>query len=175
MKKLKIITIPALSLRKKSIPIDKITPEIQELSRKMVDVLHSKPGLGLAAPQVGYNIRLIIIESRETRDEEGNILYENIPLMTLVNPVITHFSKDRVVLDEGCFSVPDQYGPIERPVKIRAEALDINGNKVKINTKGLLARVIQHEIDHLDGILFVDRLKDPKDIRTIEADQDIQA
>ena len=174
MNKLEIITIPAQNLREKSRPVECITSELKDLVNAMIDVLHSKPGLGLAAPQVGYNIRLVIIESKETRDENDNILYEKIPLTVLFNPEITHFSKEKIEMDEGCFSVPNMYGPVVRPKKIKAIATSLDGKQIKINAKGLLARVIQHEIDHIDGVLFIDRVTDPSLIRRIEPDTEIQ-
>jgi peptide deformylase len=173
MKKLTLVTLPDPRIREKSIPVEEITPSLRELVEGMVGVLRSKPGLGLAAPQVGYNIRLVIIESKETKDEEGNILYEEIPLMVLINPEITQRSKEKIEIDEGCFSVPNKYGPVVRPKKIKAEATDLNGKKIKINASGLLARVIQHEVDHLDGILFIDLVDDPKKIRYIESEKEI--
>jgi len=175
MKKLQIVTVPNPALLEKSRPVEKITPELKELVSGMVEILRSKPGLGLAAPQIGHNIRLVIIESKETKDDEGNILYEEIPLMVLINPEIIKFSKEKIELDEGCFSVPDVYGPVTRPKKIRAKATDITGKEVTINTNGLLARVLQHEIDHLDGILFTSRVTDPKTLRHIESEKEMRS
>jgi peptide deformylase len=171
---LDIVTIPAESLRKKSLPIEEITTEIRKFIDDMVETLDSKPGLGLAAPQVGRNIRAVIIESKETRDEDGNIVYEKIPLMVLINPAITHYSRDKIEMDEGCFSVPNKYGPVTRPKKIKFEAINIDGKKVKGSASGLVARIIQHEIDHLDGILFIDKVSDPSKIKTIESEKDLE-
>lgn len=125
MSVLPVITLPNKILRTKSVEVEKITPELKTFVNDMVDTLRTKPGLGLAAPQVGRNIRLIIIESRGSKDDQGNVLYETIPLMVLVNPQITKFSKNKVEMDEGCFSVPDLFGMVTRPEKIKVIAKDL--------------------------------------------------
>jgi peptide deformylase len=169
---LPVLTLPNKSLRIKSIEVEKIDQDLMNFIDDMVDTLRSKPGLGLAAPQVGKNIRLIIIESKGSQDENGNTIYETIPLMVLINPEIIKFSRDKVEMDEGCFSVPDLFGLVTRPKKIKLIALDINGRKVQLNASGLLARVIQHEIDHLDGILFIDHITDKSKLRMVKMEQD---
>jgi peptide deformylase len=171
---LTIITQENKGLRKKSEPVETITPEIVQFINNMIDTLRSKPGLGLAAPQVGKNLRIIIIESRGSKDEEGNIIYENIPLTILINPEIVKFSKEKVEMDEGCFSVPNIFGPVSRPKKVKVVAKDIKGKKILINTGGLLARVMQHEIDHLNGVLFIDLIPDKSKLKELKADQEIQ-
>lgn len=165
MKALKIVTIPNQNLRKKSVAIDKITPKVRELADNMLATLRTKPGLGLAAPQIGKNIRLIVIESKGLKDDEGNVIYENIPVTFLVNPVILKTSHKQIEMDEGCFSVPNQFAPVRRPEKIKAIAYDLDGNELKYNTGGLLARIIQHEVDHLEGRLFIDLVEDKSKIR----------
>jgi len=169
---LPVLTLPNKSLRIKSIEVEKIDQDLMNFIYDMVDTLRSKPGLGLAAPQVGKNIRLIIIESNGYQDENGNTISETIPLMVLINPEIIKFSRDKVEMDEGCFSVPDLFGLVTRPKKIKLIALDINGRKVQLNASGLLARVIQHEIDHLDGILFIDHITDKSKLRMVKMEQD---
>ena len=103
MSVLPVVTIPTKSLRERSVEVREITDDLKVFVNDMIDTLRSKPGLGLAAPQVGKNIRLVIIESRGKEDEEGNTIYETIPLLILINPVITKFSKSKIELDEGCF------------------------------------------------------------------------
>jgi len=174
MSLLKIYTYKSNYLRRKSAPVLKITPEIVEFVNNMVDTLRSKPGLGLAAPQLGKNLRIIVIESRGLKDDDGNIIYEHIPLRVLINPNISNFSNEKVVMEEGCFSVPNLFGPVTRPKKIKATALGIDGKTIKINASGLLARVIQHENDHLDGIIFTDLIADKKLLREVENELDIE-
>ena len=171
---LDIITQENKKLRRTSEPVDKVTPEINQLINDMIDTLHSKPGLGLAAPQVGKNLRIIIIESKGTKDEEENIIYEKIPLTTLINPEIIKYSKEKVEMDEGCFSVPNIFGPVIRSKKVKVIAKDIKGKKIQINTGGLLARVLQHEVDHLNGVLFIDLIFDKTKLKELKPNQEIQ-
>ena len=171
---LNIITLENSQLRLKSKKVDHVTLDIDHFINDMIDTLRSKPGLGLAAPQVGRNLRIIIIESRGSKDEEGNTIYEKIPLTLLINPEIIKYSRDKIEMDEGCFSVPNIFGPVIRPKKIKAIAYDINGKEIQINTGGLLARVIQHEFDHLNGILFTDLILDKSKLKVIRVDQEIQ-
>ena len=158
MSRLKILTEPNNFLRQimKSVTVfdGKLTTEIAD----MTETLRALPGYGIAAPQVGIDKRVVVIEAREMKDEDGNILSEGIPLLILVNPEVTKYSQEKCEFDEGCFSVPQYRAEITRPKKIKVTAQDINGKKIRVNASGILARVIQHEIDHLDGILFIDRL-----------------
>ncbi len=154
-----IVTEPNEILRRKSKEVLEITPKINTLIQNMIDTLRSKPGVGIAAPQIGKNTRLIVIESRGIERENGE-LADVIPLIVLINPAIKKFSKEKVVMEEGCFSVPNCFAPVERPKKIKVEATDIYGKKIVLNASGLLSRAIQHEVDHLDGILFTDYVKD---------------
>lgn len=131
-------------LRRKAQPVPAVTPEIRELISDMVETMYHSVGIGLAAPQVGISLRLIIVDN-----EQGNG-----PLM---NPVIT--ARDGSVLgEEGCLSLPGIFGMVERSEWVRVEALDGEGQPRSFEARGLRARVIQHEIDHLDGVLFIDRL-----------------
>ncbi|MFH1536369.1 MAG: peptide deformylase [Patescibacteria group bacterium] len=150
--KLKIETgISNKILRKKSKPIKSgDISNIEKLISDMIDTMYEDDGIGLAAPQIGKNIQLCIIGNKVTPDEKDLIL---------INPKITFFGKKTEVLEEGCLSLPDIFGDVERSVKIRVKAKDQNGKEVIIKAKGLFARVIQHEIDHLNGILFMDKIK----------------
>jgi peptide deformylase len=160
MSKLRIRTDGDPILREKAegvIEIDEVTKsEIFD----MLETLRNLPGYGLAAPQVGISKKIVIIENRPVIDDEGNEIGENIPLLILVNPKITKFSQEKCDFEEGCFSVPLYRGNVERPKKIRVKAQNEDGKEISINASGLLARVIQHEIDHLDGILFTDLITD---------------
>ncbi len=119
---------------------------IQELILAMEKTMDEKNGLGLAAPQIGKLLRLCII--KETPDSE---------LLVLINPKITSHSREKKIDNEGCLSFPGKFLPIERFEKVKVRYLDNNGNKCKIKASGLLARALQHEIDHLDGIVFINR------------------
>jgi len=142
---LDIITYPNPILRKKNkLVADPTSPEIKQLISNMLETLRSQDGLGLAAPQVGENLRLCIVEV----DNE---------VFVLINPEIKKLYGDSVTMEEGCFSFPGKFLPVVRPRNIKLTAVDEAGRKYTMHAKGILARAIQHEIDHLDGILLVDR------------------
>jgi peptide deformylase len=134
------------TLRRKAAPIPAITPEVRELIADMIETMYDQVGIGLAAPQVGLSVRLMIVD-----DNAGG------GARPLVNPVITA-RRGGVVAEEGCLSIPGIFAPVERAEWVQVEALDGEGKPLTLEASGLLARVIQHEIDHLDGILFIDRL-----------------
>ena len=123
--------------------------KLQKLIDEMFETLYKEHGVGLAAPQIGINLKLCVIE-------EGGVRY------TLINPRITKFSKETVVMEEGCLSVPGKFFPIERPAEVNVCFYDRDGNRAKLRASGLLARAIQHETDHLNGILILDRLSKKK-------------
>jgi peptide deformylase len=142
---LKIITYPNDILRKKAQEVENVLdPNIQKLAEDMTETMKEGKGVGLAAPQIGQSIRLITID---VKDE---------PLI-LFNPKITFFSKKKEDGEEGCLSLPKKFGQVERSHKVRVKAQDLKGNKIKFKAEGLFARVLQHEIDHLDGILIIDK------------------
>lgn len=145
--KLKIITEGDPRLRQKSTaikPADLTQPKFQSFVRDLTETMYQSDGIGIAAPQTGQNIRLVIIAG-----EEGTL--------ALINPIITRRSWRKESDEEGCLSVPGVYGMVRRSRNISAQWTDINGQMVKVKAGGLLARVIQHEVDHLDGVLFIDR------------------
>lgn len=133
-------------LRKRAREVEKIDDKIVELVNDMIETMHKYNGVGLAAPQVGILKRIVVID---IYDDNGPIV--------LINPVITK-TKGKQEVEEGCLSFPNQFGRIIRPEEATVEALDENGNKVKIKGKGLLAQAICHELDHLEGILFIDNI-----------------
>jgi peptide deformylase len=141
-------------LRKRSREVEVIDDKIKELALDMMDTMHKYDGVGLAAPQVGILKRVIVID-----------LYEEGMQFILINPVIVK-SKGEQLCDEGCLSFPNQYGKVKRPKEIEVVALDINGEKVRIKAKDLLAQALSHEIDHLDGKLFVD-IVEPGTLETV--------
>ena len=133
-------------LRKRSRKVEEVDDRIKELLDDMIDTMHEYNGVGLAGPQVGILKRVIVID-----------LYDgNLPLK-LVNPKIIK-QKGEQEVDEGCLSFPNEYAKMIRPAEVTVEALDENGKKVKIKAEVLLAQALSHEIDHLDGILFVDKM-----------------
>jgi peptide deformylase len=139
--------------------------------------LNSKPGLGLAAPQIGKNFQIITIESRGLPTPSPEIEGEKnevIPLVVLINPKIIKFSQKKVEIDEGCFSVPNVFGPVTRPEKVKVAALDKKGKTIQLNASGLLARVLQHEIDHLNGTLFIDLVEDKSRLKELKPGEEIQ-
>lgn len=133
-------------LRKKSREVEIIDDRIRDLLDDMVDTMHHYNGVGLSAVQVGILKRLVVID-----------LYDDKGPIKLVNPVILK-TKGEQEVEEGCLSFPNQYAKMIRPMEVVAEALDENGKKIKIKAKGLLAQAICHELDHLDGVLFVDNM-----------------
>jgi len=174
MKKIEILTDPNPILRKKAKEIACIDGKTTEVIEKMTQALESSEieGLAIAAPQVGESVRIILVRVKEQKDEEGNVTQEAIPLTAYINPVITKYSKEKTVLEEGCLSLPYLYGPVERPKKIRFEAVGIDGRKIKQNAAGILAKIVQHEVDHLDGILFIDKVTDKSKLRKITPKDD---
>ena len=133
-------------LRRRAEPVGEVTPEIRAIIADMIDTMYDEIGLGLAAPQIGVSLRLMVVA-----DEEGRAA------RALVNPVITEQGGD-VVAEEGCLSLPGIFAPVKRAEWVRLEAQDPDGTAMAITARGLRARVFQHEMDHLDGVLFIDRL-----------------
>jgi len=130
--------------------VDQITPEIDRLITDMVETMYAAPGIGLAAPQVGVPLRILVIDLSLGRDPKG--------LITMINPEFVE--RDGMQLEEeGCLSVPGFNATVVRPMRAVVKGLDREGNPQQIEGEGLLARAFQHEIDHLDGMLFVDRLR----------------
>ena len=146
-------------LRKKSKEVEKVDEKIVELLNDMLETMHKYNGVGLAAPQVGILKRVIVID-----------LYDGNEPLKLVNPVILK-TKGKQEVEEGCLSFPNQYAKVVRPEETVAEALNEKGEKIKIKAKGLLAQAICHEIDHLNGILFVDLML-PGTLEYVEPKED---
>jgi peptide deformylase len=141
-------------LRRKAAPVDGDLAVLRPLVADMFETMYAEPGIGLAAPQVGVSQRLVVVAAVDDDDERRNV---GAPLV-LVNPEILSRSADLVPFTEGCLSVPDITESVIRPRAIRFRYTDLDGQTSERDAAGLLARVVQHEIDHLDGILFVDRL-----------------
>ncbi|HEY0132044.1 MAG TPA: peptide deformylase [Allosphingosinicella sp.] len=150
-----IIEAPDPLLRQVSSPVEAITPEIQTLIDDMFETMYAAPGIGLAAIQVGVPKRILVIDLQDPAEEGG----EPVPNpMVFINPEILRTSETPRPYNEGCLSVPDQYAEVERPDAIRARWLDRDGKVHEEELDGMLATCLQHEMDHLEGVLFIDYL-----------------
>lgn len=147
-----IVTLPAPVLRRKARKVSDFGPELQKLIDDMVETMRAAPGVGLAAPQVDVPLRVIVIEYGDEEDENAPL-----KLYAVVNPEIIKASEEKVMGTEGCLSIPGIAGDVERAESVMVKGLNRQGRPIKIKAKGWLARVFQHETDHLDGVLFVDR------------------
>jgi peptide deformylase len=158
----RIVTVPQPVLREKAKPVRQITPAIETLIDDMIETMREAPGVGLAAPQVGVGIQVIVVEyaeGSENADADADAAAEPKPkkLYAVLNPEITRNSKETELGNEGCLSIPDYMGEVERYNTVTVKGLDRHGKSFKLKTKGWLARIFQHEIDHLNGVLFIDR------------------
>jgi peptide deformylase len=145
-----ILVIPDDKLRQKTERIETIDADLQALIEDMFETMYAAPGIGLAAPQIGVMKRLAVVDVSKRDDEQ-------VP-MALINPEITWESEELSVYEEGCLSIPDYYEEVERPAKVRVSFTDREGKPREIEAEGVLATCIQHEIDHLDGVLFIDHI-----------------
>ncbi|MGA7954766.1 MAG: peptide deformylase [Gloeobacterales cyanobacterium] len=145
-----VFTLGDRILRQNSKNVTSINDEIRSIARKMLQTMYSYDGIGLAAPQAGINKRIIVIDTDP--EEAAN------PSFVMINPQIHELSKDLEVGQEGCLSVPKVFGDVQRSAQLIVSFKDIYGKPQRLKASGLFARVIQHEIDHLDGVLFVDRV-----------------
>jgi peptide deformylase len=150
MSKLDILLIPDQRLKQVAAPVTSVDASVRKLLDDMLETMYAAPGIGLAAPQVGNLLRAVTIDL--SRDNEPKT-----PLF-FVNPTIVWTSDELSTYQEGCLSIPDYYEDVERPSRVRVEYLDRNGEEQEMVAEGLLATCIQHEIDHLDGILFIDHI-----------------
>ena len=165
-----IKTLPSPVLRRKARKVIAFGPELQKLIDDMVETMRIAPGVGLAAPQVDVPLRVIVVEFGSEEDE-------NAPkkLFTLVNPEITRPSEEMVVATEACLSIPGFVGDVERHEAITVKALNRFGKPQRVKADGWLARIFQHEIDHLDGVLYIDRAEkvwklEPEEAQVVPAD-----
>jgi peptide deformylase len=148
---LPILTFPNEILRKKTHPITfPLSKEIIKLSKDMIDTVKKADGIGLAAPQVGKSLKMIVINLEKGTD---------LPAFVLYNPKIVTKSFKKEEIEEGCLSIPGVFGNVKRPKKVTIEAQNYKGEKIKITDEGWIARVAQHEIDHINGILILDHIK----------------
>jgi peptide deformylase len=147
---LPILTAPDPLLKRKAKPVERVDDEVRRLMDDMLETMYAAPGIGLAAPQVGVPKRVIVMDL--ARDGEAP------QPIRIANPEITWASDEDAVYEEGCLSVPEYYADVARPASIELTYRDYDDNVVKIRPTGLMATCIQHEIDHLDGILFIDHI-----------------
>ncbi|MGG6893420.1 MULTISPECIES: peptide deformylase [Rhizobium] len=143
-----LIILPDPLLRQASKPIEQIDTEIQRLADDMLETMYDAPGIGLAAIQVGVPRRLLVIDVAREGEEKKPLVF--------INPEIVASSDDRSVYEEGCLSIPDYYAEVERPARVTVKYLDRSGKEQITEADGLLATCVQHEIDHLNGVLFID-------------------
>ena len=148
---LKIVKYGEESLRQKSKEISKISKKIKVLAHDMIDTMYANNGVGLAAPQVGVSQRVLVIDYERDEEHAGNPIY-------MVNPEIIWKSEEKVCGEEGCLSVPGQRAEVERYAQVRVRYLDYNGKEQEVLADDFFAIVVQHEMDHLDGILYIDRI-----------------
>ena len=153
MAKLPILLYPSPAIRKKSLPVTSIDGELQRFIDDMVETMYAAPGMGLAAPQVGALIRVIVLAPSHDRAPKRP--------MALINPVLVE-GVGQIMEEEGCLCIPDLQEPVSRFKQVVVKAYDRNEKEVVLEGADLLARILQHEIDHLDGVLFIDRLSTAK-------------
>ncbi len=147
-----LVILPDRQLRLVSKPISAITEEVRTLAADMLETMYVAPGIGLAAIQVGVPKRLVTIDVVKSDDEE-----DGHPIV-LINPEILWSSEETNIYNEGCLSIPDYYEEVERPAKVKVRYLNLEGDTVELEAEGVLATCLQHEIDHLNGVLFIDHL-----------------
>lgn len=155
---MRIFETPDPVLRQISTPVEKVDDDLRALIKDMFETMYDAPGIGLAAVQVGVPKRLLVMDLQEPEDEddpESPVIKQP---RVFINPVILSHSDSEVPYTEGCLSVPDQYAEVMRPDRIRAKWLDENGESHEEDMDGLLAVCLQHEMDHLEGVLFIDHL-----------------
>jgi peptide deformylase len=157
-----ILTLPDPLLRRQSTPVEQIDERIRTLVADMFETMYDAPGIGLAAIQIGVPKRVVVLDVSSKKDDE-----DPAPLV-LINPRITWSSDDVRAYQEGCLSIPEYYEDVERPDRVRVAFLDHDGAERQIEADGLLATAIQHEIDHLDGVLFIDHLSRLKRERVVK-------
>ena len=160
MTKKKIITEPDPILRKKSTKVIKVDDYVKKLMDDMLETMYAAPGIGLAAAQIGVLKQIIVIDIAKG-DEKKNPLF-------LINPAIISTSKSTSTYEEGCLSIPGYFAEIQRPAECQINYVDYNGKEKKLKANGLLSTCVQHEIDHLNGILFIDYLSKLKKDRIIK-------
>lgn len=155
-----LVTLPDTKLRLRSEPVGLVTDGVKALAADMLDTMYDAPGIGLAAIQVGVPTRLVVIDLGKTPEERRP--------MVLLDPEVTWSSEETRVHEEGCLSIPEYYEEVERPDRVRVRYRDLGGETVETEADGILATCLQHEIDHLNGVLFIDYLSRLKRSRVLK-------
>jgi peptide deformylase len=150
MSVLPLVIIPDPILRQVSQPVERIDDEVRALAGDMLETMYAAPGIGLAAIQIGVPRRMLVIDLSKEGEEKAPHVF--------INPQIVASSDERSVYEEGCLSIPDYYAEVERPASVRVTYLDREGKPQEIAAEGLMATCLQHEIDHLNGVLFIDHI-----------------
>lgn len=165
---LDIIKIPDKILKEKSTPVERFDEELQLLLYNMLETMYAAPGIGLAAPQVGILRQIVTIDVAKPEEDAPPDAPRPMEPMCFVNPKIVWSSDEMSTYEEGCLSIPEFYAEIERPAEVIVQYQDQNGKEIELKTDGLLATCIQHEVDHLNGVLFIDYLSKLKRDRVIK-------
>ncbi len=155
-----ILILPDKRLRKVSEPVKKIDAGIRKLIEDMLETMYDAPGIGLAAIQVGTAKRVVTMDLAKKEEPKNPLVF--------VNPEVVWTSQEKATYEEGCLSIPEYYGDVERPAQVKVKFLDLEGTPREIEANGLLATCLQHEIDHLNGILFIDHLSKLKRDRVVK-------
>ncbi len=166
--------IPDPVLREKTKRVPSITPALRSLVDDMIETMYKEHGVGIAANQVGRSLRITYIEIPEERDEDGNVVQEHLSHI-LINPEIIRRVGEREV-EEGCLSLPGWRGKLIRSERVTAKALDLDGREIRIKADGLLAQALEHETDHLNGIVYIDRMENIEELCPLDlrADEDAE-
>ncbi|MDI1228950.1 MAG: peptide deformylase [bacterium] len=166
MATLPIYVVPHPVLKRVADAVSNVTDDHRRLVENMLDTMYAAPGIGLAAPQIGESMRILVLDVDQPRSENED---EELPVekrrgkpQVFINPELLWSSEEMNVYDEGCLSIPGQYAEVERPKIVRVKALDQNGKQFEVEADGLFATCLQHEIDHLNGVLFTDHLSSLK-------------
>jgi peptide deformylase len=145
-----LIILPDPILRQVSKPVEQVDAQLRKFAGDMLDTMYDAPGIGLAAIQVGEPLRMLVIDLAKEGEEPAPQVF--------INPEVLASSDERSVYEEGCLSIPDYYAEVERPASVRVKYLDRDGKQQEVAAEGLLATCLQHEIDHLNGVLFIDHI-----------------
>lgn len=163
---MQIVSYPHPTLRHKSLPIKRVDAELRKLVANMFELMYEARGVGLAANQVDLPVRLFIVNLEGKADAGEEFVF--------INPVISR-AKGHAEKEEGCLSLPELYGPVKRPKQVRVNAYGLDGQEIRADLDGLFARVVQHELDHLDGVLFVDRMSETNRLEILDALDEFEA
>jgi len=155
-----IIILPDPKLRLVSAPVGHVDDALRKLLDDMVETMHDAPGIGLAGIQIAEPIRVLVVDLAKKEEPPAPQFF--------INPEIVWSSEERSVFEEGCLSIPEYYAEVERPARVRARFVDREGKPQEVEAEGLLATVLQHEVDHLDGVLFIDHISKLKRDRVIK-------